>query len=291
MPPPSSGGVVLAMVALMLDGDALGKLAWHSAEHVHLQAEVWRRAYAARNLFLGDPAYVKDMPLAKMLAPAHAAALRKTIEPGKATKSADTPILIEGEHTTHFAVVDEKGMVVALTTTINTGYGSGVTVTGAGFLMNNEMDDFASKPGTPNAYGLVQSAANKIEPGKRMLSSMSPTIVLDPDGRPFMVLGAQGGSRIITAVWQVLSNVIDYGMDVGQAVGARRVHQQHLPDAIFAEDGALMPDAAAALKGYGHELLPAKWPIGSAPTILRRGGKEWTGVVDPRKPGGLAKGY
>jgi gamma-glutamyltranspeptidase/glutathione hydrolase len=288
MPPPSSGGIVLAMLAQMLGGDDLHALGWHSAPAVHLVAEAIRRAYAARNEFLADPKFMK-LPVAKLLAPEHAAALRKTIDPAKATPSKETPMLIEGVHTTHFAVVDEQGGMVALTYTLNAGYGSRVVVTGAGFLMNDEMDDFATQPGVPNAYGLVQGDINKIAPGKRMLSSMSPTIVVDAKGQPFAAFGAQGGSRIITAVWQVMSNVIDYGMDVGAAVGARRFHHQHIPDAIFVEAGAFAPDVAQALAGYGHKLLPAQGPLGVAPAIVRKG-DTWTGAADPRK-NGLALGY
>jgi gamma-glutamyltranspeptidase/glutathione hydrolase len=162
-------------------------------------------------------------------------------------------------------------------------------VTGAGFLMNDEMDDFAVQPGVPNAYGLVQGKANEIAPGKRMLSSMSPTLIVDAKGQPFAAFGAQGGSRIITAVWQVMSNVIDYGMDVGEAVGARRFHHQHLPDAIFSEPGALAPDVERTLATYGHKLLPAQGPLAVSPAIVRKG-DTWTGAADPRK-NGLALGY
>jgi gamma-glutamyltranspeptidase/glutathione hydrolase len=288
MPPPSSGGVVLAMLAQMLGGDDLHALGWHSAQAVHLVAEAIRRAYAARNEFLADPRFMK-LPIATLLAPEHAAALRKTIDPARATPSKETPLLVEGVHTTHFAVVDAQGGMVALTYTLNAAYGSRVVVTGAGFLMNDEMDDFATQPGVPNAYGLVQGAINKIAPGKRMLSSMSPTIVVDAKGQPFAAFGAQGGSRIITAVWQVMSNVIDYGMDVGEAVGARRFHHQHIPDAIFVEAGALTPEVEKTLAGYGHKLLPAQGPLGVAPAIVRKG-DSWTGAADPRK-NGLALGY
>jgi gamma-glutamyltranspeptidase/glutathione hydrolase len=289
MPPPSSGGIALAMTANIVSGFDLKQMGWHSADAMHVVIEAWRRAYAARNLYLGDPAYVKDMPLAKMLAPTHAEALRKSIVMDKASSSEVTPELLEGVHTTHFAVVDAKGMTVSLTTTINLGFGSAVTVAGAGFLLNDEMDDFATKPGQPNAYGLVQGEANKIEPGKRMLSSMSPTIVVDAKGQPFLVVGAQGGSMIITAVFQVMSNVIDYDMDVGKAVGARRFHHQHLPNVVMVEAGAVEKGVFEALGARGHTLKWAPRGLATAPAILRRG-DTWTGAVDPRK-GGLAKGY
>jgi gamma-glutamyltranspeptidase/glutathione hydrolase len=288
MPLPSSGGVVLAMVARMLAEDDLKALGWHSAAHVHLVSEAWRRAYAARNQYLGDPAFVK-VPLAQLLDGAHVASLRATITPLQATPSKETPVLVEGTHTTHFAVVDEQGMVVALTTTVNASFGSKLVVAGAGFLLNNEMDDFATRPGEANMYGLVQGAANAIAPGKRMHSSMSPTVVVDAQGQPFMVLGAQGGSRIITAVWQIFSNVVDFGMDLGRAVGEPRFHHQHLPDTIYFEQDALAPEVDEALRGYGHAITPHAWPVAVAPTLLRAGG-QWTGAADPRR-GGLAAGY
>jgi gamma-glutamyltranspeptidase/glutathione hydrolase len=229
------------------------------------------------------------MPLARLVSPAHAAALRAALDAKLASSSSATPLLLEGEHTTHFAVVDEQGMVVALTTTLNTSFGSALVVSGAGFLLNNEMDDFASKPGVANAYGLVQGTANKIEPGKRMLSSMSPTIVCDAEGKPVMVVGAAGGSRIPTAVFQMISNVLDHGFDVGKAVGARRVHHQHLPDVVVVEAGALTHEAWDALGALGHKRNWAKWPIAVGPAIVRQGA-EWTGAVDPRDSG-LALGY
>jgi gamma-glutamyltranspeptidase/glutathione hydrolase len=289
MPPPSSGGVVLSMLAQMLAGDDLKALGWHTGRHVHLVVEAMRRAYAARNEYLGDPKFVK-MPLAALLSPEHAAALRKSIDEGHATPSKETPVVIEGVHTTHFAVVDDKGGMVALTYTLNASFGSKVVVAGAGFLLNDEMDDFATQVGVPNAYGLVQGKANAIAPGKRMLSSMSPTLVLDAKGEPFAVLGAQGGSRIITAVFQVLSNVVDFGMDVGEAVGARRFHHQHLPDAIFVEEASLAEAVGRQLSMTGHAFKPAGWPLGVSPAIVKKGA-EWTGAADPRKPNGLALGY
>jgi gamma-glutamyltranspeptidase/glutathione hydrolase len=289
MPPPSSGGIALAMIAQVLEGFDLKAFGWQSREAVHVVVEAWRRAYAARNRYLGDPAFVKDMPLARLVAPEHAKGLAATIDLARATPSDKTPDVLEGEHTTPLAVVDKDGMAVSLTTTINTGFGSAVTVEGAGFLLNNEMDDFAAHPGEPNAYGLVQGEANKIEPGKRMLSSMSPTIVVDAKGAPFMILGGQGGSRIITAVFQVMSNVIDFDMDVGRAVGAARFHHQHLPDEVAFEAGAVTRAVWDGLGTMGHVRKWAKWPIATVPTLVRRGG-EWTGAADPRK-GGLAEGY
>jgi gamma-glutamyltranspeptidase / glutathione hydrolase len=285
MPPPSSGGVVLALTAQALEGDALGALAWHGPEHVHLLAETFRRAYALRNRVLGDPAFVPGMPLDELLAPAFARRLRRDIDPAHATPSGRVPALVEGEHTTHFAVADARGMVVSLTTTLNLAFGSGVTVAGAGFLLNDEMDDFTTQPGKGNAYRLVQGAQNSVQPGKRMLSSMSPTLLLDARGEVVMALGAQGGSRITSAVFQVLSNVVDFGFDVGQAVGARRIHHQHLPDQLSVEPGALDRATWEALGRLGHVRRFAE-RLACSPALVKRGGV-WTGAADPRE-GGLA---
>ena len=297
MPPPSSGGITLALIANILEGYDLAALGWHSPEALHLTAEAMRRAFADRNHFLGDPDYV-EIPRAMLLSDAYAARQRATISRERATASAAiVPGLgaggatgrdQEGDHTTHFGVVDADGNAVALTTTVNFLYGSAVTVAGAGFVLNDEMDDFTSKPGEPNAYGLVQGVANAIEPGKRMLSAMTPTVVAGPDGRVRLVTGARGGPRIITAVWQVLSNVVDHGMDVDDAVAAPRVHHQHLPDALQYEEGGLPADVVAALRALGHEVRP-RGGVGNAPSLLRRDGL-WTGVPDPRS-GGLAAGY
>lgn len=287
MPPPSSGGVVLAMTANMLSDVDLAKLGWHSAAHVHWLAEVWRRAYAARNEVLADPGFKKDMPVAKLTSKAEAERLKKTIGE-RATPSKDVPAMIEGTNTTHFCVVDKKGMAVAVTTTLNTSFGSTYMV--EGILMNNEMDDFATRPGKPNVFGLVQGTANKVEPGKRPLSSMSPMIIEDDKG-VYMVVGAQGGPRIITAVWQVLSNVIDFGMTIGSAVGAPRVHHQHLPDEILVEDEGLTKAADDELAGLGHAVSwkPMMARLGVANAIVRIDGG-WAGGVDPRSGDALAVG-
>jgi gamma-glutamyltranspeptidase/glutathione hydrolase len=287
MPPPSSGGIVVAMTANMLSDLDLSKVPWHSAEHIHRVVEVWRRAYAARNEILGDPAYVKDMPLAKLTSQAYADQLVKTIT-DKATPSKDIAGLIEGTHTTNISVVDKGGMAVAMTTTLNTSFGNGVQV--SGFLLNNEMDDFTTKPGTPNIYGLVQGTANKIEPGKRMLSSMSPTILEDEHGDLFMVTGGQGGSHIITEVWLVISNVVDFGMPVAQAIAAPRFHHQHLPDEVDFDDDSISADTAKQLEAEGYKLVLGKdnRMFGAANAIVRT--KDgWEGAADPRG-GGAAIG-
>ena len=286
MPPPSSGGIVLAMTANMLRGVDVKALGWHSAAHVHELVEVWRRAFAARNELLGDPAFVTGMPVDRLMSTEYADALVATIGPS-ATPSKAVAALIEGNHTTNLSVVDGGGMAVAITTTINTGFGSGVTVTGGGFLLNNEMDDFTAKPGSPNVFGLVQGAANKIEPGKRMLSSMSPTIALDGKGAVFAVAGAGGGPRIITAVWQTLSNVIDFQLAVDAAVGAPRIHHQHLPDKVFVEADAIDKPTADALHAmdYTTESPPTPRAFGAI-TALVRTPTGWAGTADPRSGGG-----
>ncbi len=288
MPPPSSGGVTLAMIAHILEGSELGKLGFQSPEALHLQLEAMRRAYAARNAKLGDPDFVK-MPLGELLSESWAKAQRATITPGRATPSAEivsAPASASGPHTTHVAIVDERGDAVALTTTINWFYGSGVTVKGAGFVLNNEMDDFAAVPGTPNAYGLVQGEANAVAPGKRMLSSMAPAIVTGPDGKVVLVLGGAGGPTIITTVWQELSAVVDFGLDVGAAVSAPRFHMQHLPDEVVFEARGLGEPLRRALEGMGYT-LKERPHIADAPAI-GRSGAEWLGVAEPRRVGSLA---
>ncbi len=287
MPPPSSGGVVLAMTANMLRGLDLAKLGWHSTEHVHWVVEVWRRAFAARNEVLGDPKFVKDMPIGKLVSQAEADRLVATITE-RATPSREVPALLGGMHTTNLCVVDAKGMAVALTTTLNTSFGSGVMVDGV--LLNNEMDDFATKPGQPNVYGLVQGTANKIEPGKRMLSSMTPTIAEDEQGKLFMVVGGQGGPRIITEVWQAISNVVDFNMAPDAAIAAPRFHHQHLPDDVALEDEAITREVAEALRARGYELVWNKpGRISGAANAIVRTASGWAGAADPRG-GGAALG-
>ncbi len=290
MPPSSSGGLTLALIADILQGYDLAKLGWHSPEHIHLVAEAMRRAFADRNALLADADF-HPVPRAQFLSREYAARERATIDSLKATPSSEIRpglgMAISGVHTTHFGVVDARGDAVGVTYTLNNGFGSGVTITGAGFLMNDEMDDFAAKPGSPNMFGLVQLEANAIQPGKRPLSAMTPTIVLDDRGRPMLVTGASGGPRIITAVYQVLSNILDFGMDVGSALAAPRIHQQHLPDVVYFEPNGLTPDVLQALAGMGYRTTPG-W-VADAATILRRGAV-WTGLADPRS-GGAAEGY
>jgi gamma-glutamyltranspeptidase/glutathione hydrolase len=288
MPPSSSGGVTLAEILNMLEGyDSLP--AFDTPGQVHLMAEVMRRAFADRNHYLGDPAFV-TMPIAELVSQAYADRRRADIALDSATPSAGVePGIAEGDHTTHYSVIDAEGNAVSVTTTLNSGFGSAVTVAGAGFLLNNEMDDFTAAPGKPNQYGLIQGEANAIRPEKRMLSAMTPTIVLDSAGQPMLVTGARGGPRIITAVFQVISNVLDYGMDIGAAVDAPRIHMQHLPDILYYEANGLDSTTIRALTADGYNVESRDGYVGSAPSILRRNGL-WTAMADPRT-GGFAAGY
>jgi gamma-glutamyltranspeptidase/glutathione hydrolase len=293
MPPSSSGGATMAEIALILERYDLAGLGWHSAEAIHLYAEAWKRAYADRNEVLADPDFV-DMPLARMTSADYAAERATTISLARATPSMEiAPGLVssprEGANTTHYSIVDAAGNAVVVTTTLNSLYGSGVTVTGAGFLLNNEMDDFSVQPGTPNQFGLVQGERNAIEPGKRMLSAMTPTIVLAPDGSLKMLTGTPGGSTIITTVFQTISNVLDYGMDVVEAANAPRVHHQHLPDQISYERGGLDPETVRALEALGHRVVERNGMSGDVQLILIEDGRI-TGWSDSRR-GGRAIGY
>ncbi|TMQ15145.1 MAG: gamma-glutamyltransferase, partial [Deltaproteobacteria bacterium] len=287
MPPPSSGGIALAMTAGMLGKVDLGQLPWYGAEHIHWLTEAWRRAFAARNELLADPAYLKDMPIAKLVSRPYLDKLFATIT-DRATPSQQVTALLEGNHTTNLCTVDASGMAVALTTTINTAFGNGVMV--SGFFLNNEMDDFSAKPGSPNTFGLVQGTANKIEPGKRMLSSMSPTIVEDGRGQVILLAGAGGGPRIITAVWQTISNVIDFHKTGDLAVAAPRVHHQHLPDVIFVEGGSIDKPTEEQLRAMDYRLRWGEPRRGfAAITAIVRGASGWDGTSDPRA-GGAAIG-
>jgi gamma-glutamyltranspeptidase/glutathione hydrolase len=299
MPPVSSGGATLAMMAKILEGYDLGSLGWHSVEAIHLLAEAAKRAYADRNAYLADPDYV-SMPVERLISAGYAAERRQAITLDRATPSADvepglgTPD--REQHTTHVSVVDAHGNAVSLTTTINSFYGCKVTVTGAGFLLNNEMDDFAAQPGRPNQYGLVQGENNAIEPGKRMLSAMTPTILEDSTGALVLVLGTPGGATIITSVFQSISNVVDHGMSLRQAVNAPRVHHQHLPDRIEWEPGSLQATTVLALEALGHTMRerPLQGPlypyIGDMQAVMVMSDGTLEGASDPRR-GGVALGY
>ena len=293
MPPPSSGGATLAEMLNILEGYDLRSMGYLSPEHVHLFAEAARRAYADRNAYLADPDFVPQ-PTERMASDAHAAERRRTIDRARATPSAQVapglgPVPGEGENTTHYSIVDAQGNAVAVTTTINSLYGSLVTVQGAGFLLNNEMDDFTAKPGVPNQFGLVQGAANAVAPGKRMLSAMTPTIVLDPSGRVLLVTGTPGGSTIITSVAGIVSNVVDFRMDVATATSAPRLHHQHLPDTLRYEHRGLSQATAARLRAMGHALAERSGFQGDVQSIVVLPGGYQTGVADPRR-GGAAVG-
>jgi gamma-glutamyltranspeptidase/glutathione hydrolase len=295
MPPSSSGGLTLALIARLLESYDLGRSGWGSPEAIHLEAESMRRAFAVRNQFLGDPDFI-SVPQERFLSEDYVSRLRGSISTERATPSTDVSAQIgmdrEGKHTTHFSVADGNGNAVAMTTTINFWFGSAVTVRGAGLLLNDEMDDFASKPGVPNALGLVQGEANAIVPGKRMLSAMAPTIVLDEAGNPLLVTGAAGGPFIITTVFQLISDCLDFHLGIATSASLPRIHHQHLPDELCLEKGGFNDDIIQWLQKAGHKIRffsPNAYDGSLAATIERRGG-QWLGQSDPRLHG-LAKGY
>jgi len=291
-PPSSSGGIALLEMLGILDGTGYEKGGAGSASAIHYAAESMRRAYADRNEYVGDPNFVK-VPIAGLLDPAYVATLRATIDPERATPSARVrpgrPAGSERMETTHYSVVDGEGNAVAVTYTLNGGYGNGITVPGLGFLLNNEMDDFSSKPGEANMFGLVQGEANAIQPGKRPLSSMTPTIILK-DGALFMTAGAPGGPRISTAVLQVILNVLDFGMNVQDAIDFPRFHHQWQPDRLSLERG-ISPDTVALLKARGHDVdYSDDVVLAQVAAIVSDGG--WLqGGSDGRSAAGKASGY
>ena len=285
-------------MAKILEGYELSALEWHSAQHVHLLAEAWKRAYADRNTYLADPDFVQ-MPLERMISDEYGAERRATISLDAATPSVEIgPGMgpADNGETTHLSVVDAQGNAVSITTTINSFFGSKVTVTGAGFVLNNEMDDFSARPGYPNMFGLVQGEANAIHPGKRMLSAMTPSIVVDPTGELLLVVGSPGGATIITNVFQQISNVVDFGMGVRQSLNAPRLHHQHLPDRIQYEMGSLSPEVIAALEALGQTVEERYrsgdvYPhIGDVQAIQRLQDGTLAGASDLRR-GGAAVGY
>jgi gamma-glutamyltranspeptidase/glutathione hydrolase len=301
MPPPSSGGATLAEILNILEGYDLRALGYLSRDHVHVWAEAVKRAFADRNAYLGDPDFA-EQPVERMTSDGYAAGRRSEISRERAQPSAQVspgmgPVPAgspqasprEGDHTTHFSVVDKAGNAVAVTTTINSLYGSLVTVAGAGFLLNNEMDDFAARPGTPNQFGLIQGKPNAIEPGKRMLSAMTPTIVLDPDGHVRLVTGSPGGPTIITTIAQLISNAIDFGMSVASATAAPRLHHQHLPDILYYEREGLKEEVVSALRALGHTVEERGGYQGDTQSIFLLPNQTLAGVADPRR-GGAALG-
>jgi gamma-glutamyltranspeptidase/glutathione hydrolase len=299
-PPPSSGGVVICEILNILEGYPLKELGFRSAQSVHYQIEAMRHAYVDRNSYLGDPDFVKN-PLDHLLDKDYAAQIRAVIAPDKAGVSMDIKPGVaphEGSNTTHYSIVDKWGNAVSVTYTLNDWFGAKVTAARTGVLLNDEMDDFTSKIGVPNLYGLVQGQANAIAPGKRPLSSMSPTIVTK-DGKTVMVVGTPGGSRIITAVLHTLINVIDYGMNAQEAVDAPRFHQQWLPETTNVDNFALSPDTRKILEGWGQKFSgpqPANHLaviLVGAPSLEGKpvGKNRFYGANDPRRNSGLALGY
>lgn len=287
MPPASSGGVTLAMLLNIMEGYTMP--AFGTPQLMHLEAEAMRRAFTDRNRFLADPDF-ESVPVERLASKEHAAKLRGDIDPTKATPTPPfDPAIVDGMETTHYSVVDAEGNAVSTTTTLNFGYGSFVTVSGAGFLLNDEMDDFAGAPGKPNGFGLVQGEINAIKPGKRMLSAMTPSVVVNPAGELQMVVGSPGGPTIITQVYHVISNVIDHGMTLEDAVAAPRTHHQALPDELRVESPNGFSEATlAALKALGHAIdLGGGWGDFQA---IARTLKGWVGVSDPRAGGG-GSGY
>lgn len=288
MPPPGGGLTLLTLLALLEPFD-LAAMGANGVDTLHRMAEAMNLAYRDRNALLGDPDQV-TLPVGRLLSPAYLDGLHRRIDPRRHRPAGQLgpPPLQEGENTTHLSVADRQGGLVALTTTLNFPFGNGVSVPGAGFLLNNEMDDFSAQPGRANAFGLVQGEANAIAPGRRPLSSMVPVLVFRPDGRPWLATGSPGGSRIITTVLQVLLNRIVHGLNLATAVAAPRLHSQHLPDRLDLEEG-FSPDTRRLLETRGHQLRPVP-AMGAANSVevLVKGGS--LGVVDPRRGNGTAVG-
>jgi gamma-glutamyltranspeptidase/glutathione hydrolase len=302
-PPPSSGGLVICEILNVLEGYPISYLGYGSAETTRLMVEAMRHAYVDRNTALGDPDFVEN-PVTRLTSKAYAAEIRSRIDPYRAGVSKALTINggTESKETTHYSIIDKDGNAVAVTYTLNGSFGIGKVAEGTGILLNNEMDDFTIKPGVPNLYGLVQGEANAIEPRKSPLSSMSPTIV-SKDGKPFMVIGSPGGSRIITITLEAIMNVIDHGMSLQEAIDAPRIHHQWLPDKVYMEPYGLSPDTLRLLAGMGYDVgIDPDWTIwGEAAGILVGGrdlkeieagdGARYYGAIDSRATSGAAIGY
>ena len=301
-PPPSSGGIILLETLNILEGYNLTKMGNETPEEMHYIIEAYRRAFKDRTDFLGDPDFVK-LPVAALISKPYAAAWRATIQPTAASPSASlvrpagflpptptyAPTPPESNQTTHYSVMDEAGNAVSVTYTINTGYGSGVTAEGLGFLLNDEMDDFSSKSGSPNAYGLIQGPGNDVAPGRRPVSSMSPTIVLE-NNKVRLVLGSPGGSTIPTTVANILLAALDQGMNIQDAVDTPRFHEQYLPDTVQIEPG-VESSTISALQGMGYEIKSGRrWGGGQSIAVDPKSG-ELLGGEDPRETDGKAAGY
>ncbi len=301
-PPPSSGGLVICEILNVLEGYPIAYLGYGSAETTRLMVEAMRHAFVDRNTALGDPDFV-DNPVTKLTSKAYAEEIRSRIDPYRAGISKALKVEgTESKETTHYSIIDNDGNAVAVTYTLNGSFGTGKVAEGTGILLNNEMDDFTIKPGVPNLYGLVQGEANAIQPRKSPLSSMSPTIV-SKTGKPFMVIGSPGGSRIITITLEAIMNVIDHGMDIQEAIDAPRIHHQWLPDKVYMEPRALSPDTLRLLAGMGYDVgIDPDWTIwGEAAGILVGGrdlkeieagtGAHYYGAIDSRATAGKAIGY
>jgi gamma-glutamyltranspeptidase/glutathione hydrolase len=299
-PPPSSGGVIICEIMNILEGYPMPSLGFRSAQGLHYQIEAMRHAYVDRNSYLGDPDFVKN-PLTHLLDKDYATKLRAAIDPQKAGISRDIKPGVaphEGSNTTHYSIVDKWGNAVSVTYTLNDWFGAGVMASKTGIILNDEMDDFTSKIGVPNMYGLVQGEANAIAPGKAPLSSMSPTIVTK-DGKTVMVVGTPGGSRIITATLLTMLNVIDYGMNIQEAVDAPRFHQQWLPEETNLEAFAVSPDTQKILESWGQKFTGPQDPnhvaaiLVGAPSLGGKpvGNNRFYGANDPRRGSGLSLGY
>ena len=290
-PPPSSGGVHILQMLNILEGFELGAMGHNSAVYLHHLTETMKLAYADRSVYLGDPDFV-DVPVAKLTDKAYAARQRALIQPARATPSSDIlpgrALAAEGTETTHYSVADAHGNVVSNTYTLNFSFGSHIAVPGTGMLLNNEMADFSASPGEANAYGLVQGEANRIQPGKRPLSSMSPTLVLR-NGQPWLATGSPGGGIIINTVLQTILNAMDFDMNVAAAAAAPRIHHQWMPDVLRVEDG-ISPDTLTLLRAMGHNVDIGERTQGRTNSIMLRDG--WLlGATDTRRPGGWVAGY
>jgi len=292
-PPSTSGGVCLFELLNIVEGYNLSALGYHSSKSVHVMTEAMKRVYADRAEYLGDPSF-GEIPVERLISKEYAAQRRAEIDTGAATSSlnirAGTMSAQEEYHTTHYVVADRWGNVVSTTYTINDLFGNKVIVTGAGFFLNNEMDDFVAKPGVPNAYGLLGGNANAIEPKKRPLSSMAPTIVLK-NGKPRFVLGARGGSKIITALFQTIVNVIDFGMNIQQAIDAPRFHHQWMPDELYCEKFCLPNDVVETLNNVGHTVKEFDYSFAAIEALwFEPETGYYYGAPDSRE-GGVAEGY
>jgi len=302
-PPPSSGGLVICEILNVLEGYPLAQMGYGSAQATRLMVEAMRHAFVDRNSALGDPDFVKN-PVEKLTSKEYAAEVRGRINPSKAgdSRALTPPNFSESTQTTHYSIIDKEGNAVAVTYTLNGAFGTAKVAEGTGILLNNEMDDFTVKVGVPNLYGLIQGEANAIAPGKSPLSSMSPTVVAK-DGKPFMVIGSPGGSRIITITLEAIINVIDHGMNIQEAIDAPRIHHQWLPDVVHIEPRALSPDSTLILRSMGYRVSEDEnWPIWGEAAGILVGGKDlksieaggdglYYGAIDSRATAGSAEGY